>query len=185
MRKHIVAVCIVLNTAACTQPGLQQIKGSPFAPAVDVGGRAEDPIIVGNRLMASQQFALALESFQLAASNIGQTGGLLGAMGSAKLGLGQLGQAEDMLRRAVHKDPQWPELWNNLGVVLAERGKIPEAYLVFKKAYALDNGDSDTIRDNLTRALAALDEMTYGEPQQYQSEFALARIDRSVYALRN
>jgi hypothetical protein len=56
---------------------------------------------------------------------------------------------------------------------------------VFKKAYALDNGDSDTIRDNLTRALAALDEMTYDEPQQYQTQFALARIDRSVYALRN
>lgn len=185
MQKMIAAFIIMISAVSCTKTGLEQLSNSPFAPAVDVGGRAEDPIVVGNRLMAAQQYDLALESFQLAAAHHGQTGGLLGAMGSAKLGLGQLGQAEDMLRRAVHKDPQWPELWNNLGVVLAEQREIPEAYLVFKKAYALDNGDSDTIRDNLTRALAALDEMTYSTDEQNYSEFALARIDRSVYALRN
>ena len=38
-----------------------------------------------------------------------------------------------------------------------ERGKTAEAELVFKKAYALDNGESDAIRDNLRLALAKTD----------------------------
>lgn len=183
MGYRVVALIMMMSLAACTQTRLAQLPDSPFAPAVDVGGRAEDPIIVGNRLMAAQQYELALDAFELAAGHHGQTAGLLGAMGSAKLGLGHLGQAEDLLRRAVKKDPSWPELWNNLGVILAERGKLPEATLVFKKAFALDNGDSDTIKENLTRALASLDEMTYAD-EEVVTDFSLARIDRSVYVLR-
>jgi hypothetical protein len=35
-----------------------------------------------------------------------------------------------------------------------ERGKTPEAVQIFRRAFALDNGESDAIRDNLRLALA-------------------------------
>ena len=38
-----------------------------------------------------------------------------------------------------------------------ERGKTSEAVEVFKRAYALDDGESDAIRDNLRTALAILE----------------------------
>ena len=44
--------------------------------------------------------------------------------------------------------------WNNLGVVLMERGKTAEAVQIFRKAYAMDDGESTLIRDNLRLALA-------------------------------
>ena len=54
----------------------------------------------------------------------------------------------------MKEDADQPEVWNNLGVVLMERGKNVEAEQIFKKAYALDNGESDAIRDNFRLALA-------------------------------
>jgi Flp pilus assembly protein TadD len=65
-----------------------------------------------------------------------------------------LGQAESLLRRAVKMDETRPEAWNNLGVVLMEQGKTVEAEQIFRKAFALDNGESIAIRDNLRLALA-------------------------------
>ena len=92
-----------------------------------------------------------------AALEQGLTPEILTGLGSANLGLGRLGQAEDLLRRAVAAEPDWPEAWNNLGVVLMERDKTAEAVQIFRKAFALDNGESDAIRDNLRIALAKLE----------------------------
>ena len=109
---------------------------------------------VGHRLMAAGQYELAIRSFNRAALANGIDTEILTALGSANLGLGRLGQAESLLRRAVKQDGKRPEIWNNLGVVLMESGKTAEAEQVFKRAYALDNGESDAIRDNLRLALA-------------------------------
>ena len=116
-----------------------------------------DGIEVGHRLIAAGQYELAIKSFNRAALEHGINVEVLSGLGSANLGLGRLGQAEAVLRRAVESDAEQPEVWNNLGVVLMERGKTAEAELVFKKAYALDNGESDAIRDNLRLALAKTD----------------------------
>jgi Flp pilus assembly protein TadD len=70
-------------------------------------------------------------------------------MGSANLRLGRLNQAEDLLRRAVAQDAMFVPAWNNLGVLLMERREYAEASEVFRRAYAADSGNSDTIRDNL------------------------------------
>ena len=79
---------------------------------------------------------------------------VLSGLGCANLALGRLGQSERLLRRAVKEDDALPEVWNNLGVVLMEQGKTLEAVEIFKRAFALDNGESDAIRDNLRLALA-------------------------------
>ena len=104
--------------------------------------------------MAAGQFELAIKSFNRAALETGLDVEVLSGLGSANLGLGRLGQAESLLRRAVKKDAKQPEVWNNLGVVLMERGKTTEAEQILRRAYALDNGESDAIRDNLRLALA-------------------------------
>jgi Flp pilus assembly protein TadD len=87
-------------------------------------------------------------------------------MGTANLGLGRLGQAEKLLRRAVEDAPDWPAPLNNLGVVLMEQGKVLEARQLFHKAYALDNGQSDSIRDNLRLALAKIENPANTEPEE-------------------
>ena len=95
---------------------------------------------------------------------------ILTGLGTANLGLGRLGQSEAMLRRAVEEAPDWPEAWNNLGVVLMEKGELAEATGIFRKAYALDNGQSDSIRDNLRIALAKSEnpDNNAGQQQDYK-----------------
>ena len=78
----------------------------------------------------------------------------LSALGSANLKLARLGQAEALLREAIEQDETFVPAWNNLGVTLMEQGNVPEATLTFQKAYALDDGESTLIRDNLRLALA-------------------------------
>ncbi len=155
-----VAVISTLGMAACSSGGFSaplfpKESNGVFAPGVNQRKDAEDGVEVGNRLMAAGQYELAIKSFNRAAlEQRGFDAEILSGLGSANLGLGRLGQAEDLLRRAVKQNETQPEDWNNLGVVLMERGKTPEAVQIFRKAYALDNGESDAIRDNLRLALA-------------------------------
>ena len=153
------ALISTIGLAACSPGGFsapifQKKTDSPFAPGVNQRKTAEDGVEVGHRLMAAGQYELAIKSFNRAALDQGIDAEILSGLGSANLGLGRLGQAEQLLRRAVKENETEPEDWNNLGVVLMERGKTPEAVQIFRKAYALDNGESDAIRDNLRLALA-------------------------------
>lgn len=148
------AIAAIAAMAACVPDRIPELKGGPFAPGLDPRKEAVDGLEVGNRLMAAQQYELALEAFTRAALVEGLTPEILTSIGTANLGLGRLGQAEEILRRAVKEDSTRPEAWNNLGVVLMERGNVTEAKQVFQRAYALDNGESDSIRDNLRLALA-------------------------------
>ena len=140
--------------AACSTGGFSAQGESPFAPGVNQRADAVDGIEVGHRLIAAGQYELAIKSFNRAALEQGVDSEILSGLGTANLGLGRLGQAEQLLRRAVKRTDALPEAWNNLGVVLMERGKTVEAEQIFRKAYALDNGESDAIRDNLRLALA-------------------------------
>tara|TARA_R110000787_G_scaffold155394_3_gene269139 strand:- start:1181 stop:1774 length:594 start_codon:yes stop_codon:yes gene_type:complete len=154
-----VALFLALGMAACSPGGFsasvfQKKADNPYAPGVNQRKDAEDGVEVGHRLMAAGQYELAIKSFNRAALDQGIDAEILSGLGSANLGLGRLGQAEQLLRRAVKENETEPEDWNNLGVVLMERGKTPEAVQIFRKAYALDNGESDAIRDNLRLALA-------------------------------
>jgi Flp pilus assembly protein TadD len=124
--------------------------------------------------MAAGEYNLALRAYTRAAGQQGLNVDTLSALGSANLKLGRLGQAETLLRRAVDEDPGFAAAWNNLGVILMERGKIPEAAQIFRRAFATDNGNSDQIRDNLRAALAKLNDPSYVETQEEQ-QFELVR----------
>ena len=179
---RIWAVPICLGLAACAPGGFSASEDRVFAPEVDPRGAAVDGLLVGHRLMAAGEYELALDAFKRAAAEEGLTAEVLAALGTANLGLGRLGQSEQLLRDAVDADPQQPEIWNNLGVVLMERGKTGEARQVFRRAFALDNGQSVAIRDNLRLALAKLENSGYGA--ETEQEYKIVRRGSSDYLIR-
>ncbi len=170
---------VVTMVASCTETGATD---DPFAPGVDPDGPAVDEVAVGNRLMAAGEYELALESFTRAALQQGMTPEILTSLGTANLGLRRIGQAEPLLRRAVEDDPDWPVAWNNLGVFLVETGEYAEAAQMFRRAYALDNGESDAIRDNLRLALAKMENPVNNTPQE--QEFELEQRGNGQFVLR-
>ena len=167
------AVLLICSTAACSSGGFGTSSGKPdqlYAPSIDPKGTSVDGILVGHRLMDAEEYELAIAAYQRAAVSNGLSGEILSGIGSANLAMGRLGQAERILRRAVTVDESNPNVWNNLGVVLMERNNLSEAAATFRKAYALDNGESDSIRDNLRLAIAKLENSFYDptEDQQYK-----------------
>ncbi|MDP2064100.1 MAG: tetratricopeptide repeat protein [Phaeovulum sp.] len=167
--KAATAIMAVLALAAC-QPtgGLGRDPGSPYAPGT-ARGAAVDGLTVGHRLMEAGEYELALEAYYRAAAEQGATVDVIAALGSANLQLGRLGQAERLLRQAITIDGKFVPAWNNLGVVLMETGKYAEAARVFQTAYALDSGQTDSIRENLRRALAKIENPSYDLPGEAYS----------------
>jgi tetratricopeptide (TPR) repeat protein len=174
----------LLMLAACGSTGgfAPSKAKSPFAPSGVARGEASvDGLTVGHRLMAAGEYELALKAYLRAAAEQGATVDVLSALGSANLHLGRLGQAETLLRRAIEVDEMFVPAWNNLGVVLMEKGEVAEASRVFKTAFALDSGQSDEIRKNLSLALAKLENPAYDVPEK--SKFSLVRRGQGEYLL--
>ena len=165
--------CIIFALAACSQGGFGTSNDPLTAPGV-AGESNIDGLIVGHRLMAAGEFELALKAYTRAAAQQGLNVDTLSALGSANLRLGRLGQAEKLLRRATEEEPEFPAAWNNLGVILLEKGNYGEASEVFRRAFATDNGNSDQIRENLRLALANLSDPSY-DPTQQNQDFKLVR----------
>ena len=163
----------LLVLAACDTAGGFGRPDGIFAPGVDRRGTAVDGLTVGHRLMESGEFDLALQAYYRAAAERGMTVDTLSAIGSAQLMLGRLGQSERTLRDAIAMDDTFPPAWNNLGVVLMELGRIGEAERVFRTAFALDSGNTAEIRDNLSSAMAQLEDSGYSLKQEYR--FVLVR----------
>lgn len=176
------AIVLAVLLAACQMAGGRTDVSGPYAPADPVPGEdSVDGLIVGHRLMAAGEYELALKAYYRAAAERGINVDTLSAIGSANLRLGRLGQAERILRLAIQKDETFVPAWNNLGVVLMEKGEYAEASQVFKTAFALDNGRSDEIRQNLRLSLAKLDDPSYDPGPE--GEFSLVRRGNGQYLL--
>ncbi|TCM84473.1 tetratricopeptide repeat protein [Rhodovulum steppense] len=173
----------LLALAACQQtgrldPGFQGLPPPPGTPRVT---EAVDGLTVGHRLMAAGEYELALDAYYRAAAEQGLSVDVLSAVGSANLRLGRLGQAETMLRRALKKDERFVPAWNNLGVVLMEKGETGEARRVFETAFALDSGQSDDIRQNLLLAIEKTANPSYDPAND--NDFKLVRRGSGQYLL--
>jgi Flp pilus assembly protein TadD len=154
------------------------------APGVDLRADGADNLETGHRLVAAGQHELAIRSFNRAAIDRGTVDAeILSGLGTANLGLGRLGQAETLLRRATELDETQPEIWNNLGVVLMERGKNADATQIFRKAFALDNGQSVSIRDNLRLALEKSENS--GTTEDNNTDYKLVRRGSGDYTIRS
>ena len=177
MRAVLLLSCAVV-LGGCLESDGDQV----YAPGVARGGETADQLAAGHRLMAAGEHELALEAFTRAAAEQGLNADTLSALGSANLSLGRLGQAETLLRRAVAEDESYPQAWNNLGVLLMERGELAEAAEAFRRAFATSNGQSEPIRDNLRLALAKLENPVYTEPED-TSGFQLVQRGGGRYLL--
>ena len=169
IRRSAIFLCIALAVTACGPAPIDPAQSGPFAPGVDSRKAAVDGVEVGHRLIAAGEYELAIRAFNRAALADGMNAEILSGLGTANLGLGRLGQAETLLRRATTEHEAWPEIWNNLAVVLMEQGNVPEATLTFQKAYALDDGESTLIRDNLRLALAKSENSANTSVQEEQN----------------
>lgn len=182
LRPGLLAASFLL--AACLPAGgllASKKPASPFAPGAATGEASVDGLIVGHRLMAAGEYDLALQAYYRGAAEHGATVDVLSAIGSADLKLGRLGQAEKILRKALTVDERFVPAWNNLGVVLMEKGEVAEASRVFRTAFALDSGQSDEIRDNLRLALAKLGNPSYATPPE--EHYSLVRRGYGEYLL--
>lgn len=179
MKRAGAVILGILMLAGCAE---RNLPDNPYAPGVSSSGTAVDGAIVGHRLIRAGEHEMAIKAFSRAALDDGLTPEILIGLGSANLGLGRLGQAEELLRQAVEADGSSPEAWNNLGVVLMEKGELAEASQVFRRAYALDNGQSDSIRDNLRLALAKLEDSYYDVEEE--QNYKLIRRGSSDYLIR-
>jgi Flp pilus assembly protein TadD len=180
---HLIRATILILVsclAACSTGGLNRGDGV-YAPGI-AGESDVDGLIVGHRLMAAGEYDLALSAYTRAAGRQGLNVDTLSALGSANLMLGRLGQAETLLRRAVEEDASFAAAWNNLGVVLMERGQIAEAAEVFRRAFATDNGNSDQIKENLRLALAKRDDPSYADANNNET-FQLVRRGTGDYLI--
>lgn len=172
-------VLLLIVAAACSG-GPQGGSDGLFAPGT-ASRDGEDGLIVGHRLMASGEYELALRAYYRAATEHGVNADVLSAVGSADLKLGRLNQAEQVLRRAIEADERFVPAWNNLGVVLMERGKYSEASRVFQTAFALDSGRSDAIRENMKLAQAKMSRPPQDPVQE--KPFRLVRRGAGDYLL--
>jgi len=173
-------VFVCLGLAACT-PSAGVSRNQPYG--IDAGAAAVDGLTVGHRLMEAGEAELALKAYLRAAGEQGMTADVLSAIGSANLALGRLGQAEQILRRATETDPTFVPALNNLGVVLMERGQTGEARVIFQQAFALDSGQTDSIRENLKLAIARTEAVVYDPTQEEEGGFRLVRQEKGKYVL--
>ncbi len=157
-------------------------RNQPFG--VDARGEAVDGLTVGHRLMEAGEPELALKAYLRAAGEQGINADVLSAIGSANLALGRLGQSEQILRRALEMDPNFVPALNNLGVVLMEKGQSGEARAIFQQAFALDSGETDSIRENLMLAIARSESSVYDPLQEEENGgFRLVRQEKGRYVL--
>lgn len=183
-RRAFVTSVFCLTLAACGNTGGfgagKATRNVTFG--ADARGKGVDGLLVGHRLMAAGEYELALRAYLRAAGEQGINADVLSAIGSANLQLGRLGQAEQILRRALEQDPTFVPALNNLGVTLMGRNKVGEARAVFQQAFALDSGETDAIRENLRLAIAKSENEVYGSPQEY-ANFSLVRRGQGEYLL--
>ncbi len=175
-----------LVLAACEPAGrLEPLPPGPYAPGPATRAAADqsvDGLTVGHRLMENGQYELALKAYYRAAAETGELNAdVLSALGSANLKLGRLNQAERLLRDATTQDATFVPAWNNLGVVLMEKGETGEAMRVFRTAFALDGAATPMIRENLRLALAKMENSAYTPVDNHN--FDLVRRGPGAYQL--
>lgn len=182
--KHAAPILVIAALAACNSsprldPGLEGLSAPDSVGELQDG---LDGLVVGDRLMDAGQHELALRAYYRAGVEDGLTVDVITAIGAANLALGRLGQAEEQFRAALQREPDFVPALNNLGAVLMEQGEYGEARLIFQQAFALDSGQSETIRENLRLAIARMENQVYVEDNE-QDRPGLIRRGGGRYTL--
>lgn len=184
LRLALSALCAASLLAACDDGAGRlgsERRGPPPPPGTARITEAVDGLQVGHNMMAAGEFELALDAYTRAIADHGLNADVLSAIGSANLRLGRILQARRYLERAVELDENFGAAWNNLGVALIALRDYPDARGAFERAFALDNGDSEEIRQNLILALSLLGDSS--QETADDSKFFLVRRGAGRYLL--
>ena len=182
-RARIAAVMAAFLAAGCAPDPARLDFGDDQNPVTRTGTLAEgiDGVTLGHRLMEAGEYDLAIKAYSRAALEEGLNAEILSSIGSAHLRMGHIGPAERYLRRALDEDDRFVPAWNNLGITLYNQGELGEAREAFRVAYALDNGASTQIRDNLRLLDEELGQIVGDEPED--ADFELVRRGNGMYLL--
>ena len=142
---------------------------------------AVDGLDVGHNMMSAGEYELALDAYTRSIEDHGMNADVLSAIGSANLRLGRVYQAHRFLERAVELDENFAAAWNNLGVANIALRDYPDARGAFERAFALDNVDSEEIRQNLILALGLLSDSL--QETADDTQFFLVRRGAGRYLL--
>jgi len=175
---------VLTMLGACQSSNFELSPEARSGPPAPFGTRppvAVDGLTVGHRLMAAEEFELALDAYQRAATETGVTAEVLSGMGSANLRLGRLQQARILLEKAVEDYTDSASAWNNFGVVLINLGEYQQARQAFRVAFGLDNGNAELIRQNLILANRLIVEQSAEIAEE--ADFSLVRYGNGSYLL--
>ena len=179
-----VSAFLLVTLSACQPTNFSLTPDERSGPPVPLGTQrtqSVDGVTVGHRLMAAEEFELALSAYQRAASETGVNAEVLSGMGSANLRLGRLHQARTLLEKAVGQYSESASAWNNFGVVLINLGDYQQAQQAFRVAFGVDNGNSELIRQNLIFANRLIEEQSAEIAREY--DFSLVRYGNGSYLL--
>jgi type IV pilus biogenesis/stability protein PilW len=124
-----------LLPAAVLAVALASAAGCASTPNPRERQRAEIHYDLGLEALRASKFQEALKELDIALAAIEEFPEAHVARGLVmELGFGKLGDAERHYRRAIALRPQYPEAQNNLGQLLAKRGRLEEAIAAFDAA---------------------------------------------------
>lgn len=182
--RPVATTLILVTMGACQPTNFALTPDERSGPPVPLGTPriySVDSITVGHRLMAADEFELALTAYKRAASETGVTAEVLSGMGSANFRLGRLQQARVLLEKAIAQYSKSASAWNNFGVVLINLDQYQQARQAFRVAFGVNDGDSELIRQNLILANRLVNEQSV--EIEVETDFSLVRYGNGSYLL--
>jgi type IV secretion system protein VirB1 len=134
MNRDIAAVASLLILSGC---GMERIEVRPSGAAVASASPAERAYQEGKADLAAGRPGLAIVAFETALANDPGSAKVLNGLGAAYDGLHRFDVAQSFYQQALQREPNSPDIVNNMAISLQLAGK-PEASKWFAKAEQLD-----------------------------------------------
>ncbi|MEM7543920.1 MAG: tetratricopeptide repeat protein [Pseudomonadota bacterium] len=170
-------ILTVVAMSGCQMAGRER-PGSTVATSAPVS-----PLVVGIRLLAAKQPALALDAFNRSVTEDGVSVDALSGIGVSYMRLGQRRQARQFMETAVKVDPNSAIARNNFGVLLYDEGEYDAALVQLQRAYALTGGANSSIATNIGFAEFAISQAQDADLVIDESEFDVIQYGKGVYRL--
>ena len=134
MKRDVAAVAGLLILSGC---GMQRIEVRPASTGVTAASPAERAYQEGKADLAAGRPGLAIVAFETALANDPGSAKVLNGLGAAYDGLHRYDVAQSFYQQALQREPNSPDVMNNMAISLQMAGK-PEAMQWFAKAERLD-----------------------------------------------